>query len=1075
MPENTSGVGTLSSQANDNILINPIQLSADEIHQPMETTIPHTFPVNQGQKRKSEGIRAIELCSGSANFSAALRNLSIEATGVDFHRNPQKPSAPTVQADLSTKEGQALVSAFVSDSACAYCHSAPPCGTASKARERPIPARLLSAGAPAPRQLRSESSPLGLPGLTQFEQIRVDTANAVYDYILDLCIRRASANEAFSVENPSTSYFWLLPKAKRLMDIPGVYSVDFQQCCHGGSRPVWRRWVTNIQQLNDLHALCPGVSKTHSHSGFGISKRTGAWKFDTASEATYLPLLCKRAAKKVLEGLIERGWAVQAHAKPTELSEYISDRQSLRASTGLYIRGNRFPALVPEFFERISLPTDRQIGDKFKLPDGRQGKVLAIEGETSGAPIAKIGVYHTPEQFISKASEVRHPIDMPSFLPEHILRNIFWNLTTPKLERCSERLRRIKQIKQWADELRDENLKLISNLPTEQQRVLEGKHILLLRRILDEIKYDDACAAELLISGTRLFGKVQLSNIFPKKTRLASIEVDELLKSSGMIRSCMIEKVRTSGDQEIDTEVWNETISESKKGWLSEELTEDQLRSDLGEQFLFARRFGIRQSGKIRAIDDYAEPEINDTVSTYEKIDLLGTDEYYAILKTICSSISDDGTVTIILKSGEILSGRIPPGTTVEQARRWLGKTYDLKSAYRQIPTEFSSKNSKLSIIAVFNPNTGKPSFFKQYATPFGAVTSVYIFNRLSRAIWAIGCWLKIVWVNFFDDYPAAEPVDSCSMAESTIRAMFNIIGWKFAIEEKKNKPFASEFTMLGIKPILSQMPAMTIMYDNKPERIQDICDLISKICIEGKCGRALMAELRGKTQYASAQTSGRTTVGLLHILAEHQYRNKTGFISELTRAALEDIRSLISARMPRTLKCGGETRPILVFTDGACEGEDRRDVTIGAVIIDVADPTKAVMWGGVVPQSLVHRWKQDGRVQTIGQAELLPTIMVRSHHEAMLRHRRVIFFIDNDSARQALIRGFSPSKSSNDIIRLMVLSEKQHQVWLWYTRVPSSSNPADQPSRGEFIPGPSNSFAKQIDMPEVPACLYVD
>ena len=139
---------------------------------------------------------------------------------------------------------------------------------------------------------------------------------------------------------------------------------------------------------------------------------------------------------------------------------------------------------------------------------------------------------------------------------------------------------------------------------------------------------------------------------------------------------------------------------------------------------------------------------------------------------------------------------------TVSKAREWLGKTFDLQSAYRQIPLAQDDNNRCFSVIAVYNPILRAVDFRLQFATPFGAISSVYLFNRAARALWAIGCSLSIVWVNFFDDFPCTEPTATCQSAELTVRAMCTLLGWSLALDGKKNKPFAAKFDMLGIVEI---------------------------------------------------------------------------------------------------------------------------------------------------------------------------------------------------------------------------------------------------------------------------------
>ena len=175
----------------------------------------------------------------------------------------------------------------------------------------------------------------------------------------------------------------------------------------------------------------------------------------------------------------------------------------------------------------------------------------------------------------------------------------------------------------------------------------------------------------------------------------------------------------------------------------------------------------------------------------------------------------------------------------------------------------------------------------------------------------------------------------------------------------------------------------------------------------------------------------------------------------------------LISKGPPRQLQVLGETKIILVFSDGACEGEEFESVSIGAVMFDTADNTRE-MWGSMVCSEVVDHWRSDkeGKIQTIGQAELCPAVVARYSWQKRMRHRRVLFFLDNDGARQGLIKGRSDSATSNTMIKTMVTMERKFQSWTFYARVPTHSNPGDGPSRLRLTPHPENLLAKQIEPP---------
>ena len=420
------------------------------------------------------------------------------------------------------------------------------------------------------------------------------------------------------------------------------------------------------------------------------------------------------------------------------------------------------------------------------------------------------------------------------------------------------------------------------------------------------------------------------------------------------------------------------------------------------------------------------------------------------------------------------LIGKIPSNQTPAQARNWLGKTFDLKSAYRQIPTSRSGYNPAFTVVGVFNPEKSSPAYFLQYATPFGAVSSVYLFNRMARAVWAVGIWVGFTWANYFDDYPILERAAAASTTDVAVRAMCSLLGWDLALDEKKNKPFSEKFNQLGLVANLTELSSGTASYENKPERIAELCEIVTQVVSSGRCPKPLMAEIRGKGQYSSSHVAGRVSAGVLHELGDHQFRSNSDTLTSRSIELLLQLKEIISTSPPRSINCHGEKRPILVFTDGACEGTNHELVTIGALVIDTAvSPPSAFMWGGKVDQKLISIWQSTGNVQVIGQAELLPTLLIKSSNISAFRHRRVIFMIDNDSARQALIKGYSRAQGSRLMLRMMVELELSSMCWTWYSRVPSKSNPADAPSRLELIPGPDNCYAKIVQMPDIPARLF--
>ena len=86
---------------------------------------------------------------------------------------------------------------------------------------------------------------------------------------------------------------WDPPWFNRLLGLKGIFKVVFQSCMHGGKRPKWSTWVTNVTELKDLSVQCDG---SHAHEPWSMERDGRMWTFATEGEAEYPELLCNRAA-----------------------------------------------------------------------------------------------------------------------------------------------------------------------------------------------------------------------------------------------------------------------------------------------------------------------------------------------------------------------------------------------------------------------------------------------------------------------------------------------------------------------------------------------------------------------------------------------------------------------------------------------------------------------------------------------------------------------------------------------------------------------------------------------------------
>ena len=108
-------------------------------------------------------------------------------------------------------------------------------------------------------------------------------------------------------------------------------------------------------------------------------------------------------------------------------------------------------------------------------------------------------------------------------------------------------------------------------------------------------------------------------------------------------------------------------------------------------------------------------------------------------------------------------------------------------------------------------------------------------------------------------------------------------------------------------------------------------------------------------------------------------------------------------------------------------------------------------VFGVVLPREIEARWRASGVEQVIAQAELLPILLALLVWRARLSGIYVIWWVDNDRARQGLVNGYSRSLRNARLIDDTLLFMSTMCTYSWYARVPTECNVADLPSRLEW------------------------
>ena len=208
----------------------------------------------------------------------------------------------------------------------------------------------------------------------------------------------------------------------------------------------------------------------------------------------------------------------------------------------------------------------------------------------------------------------------------------------------------------------------------------------------------------------------------------------------------------------------------------------------------------------------------------------------------------------------------------------------------------------------------------------------------------------------------------------------------------------------------------------------------------------------------------------MLNLLRKLLFRHiGTKDIDENMKLVLYDLKACLSKSKPRFISPIAASKPILIFTDGACEPSDgnRPKTTCGAVLIDPNTPHAQCctqIFGFDVRQDLVDRWLASGKQQLVTEAELYAVIAAIHTWSHVIKNRRVLIFVDSEPAMFSLIRGTSNIDTCAELVHEYIRVQYDLQSFVWFVRIPSKSNPADDPSRLHLNEAAENYKASIIE-----------
>ena len=760
--------------------------------------------------------------------------------------------------------------------------------------------------------MRDDQHLWGRPNLTTHERHRVEQANAVYVNMLPILFALFTVGAIVTFENPGRSWLWpllaSLIKTHHDDDFKAWYfsftPVLLDMCEFGGERKKNTQLHCSSSAFQVMGVQCSG---NHDHLPWAVQWDGSKWAFDTAGEAAY-PTEFSRAYAAVLKKLI-----------PESLLQFTIRRFRLHTLASQNLQHRAAHQLIPEFKSIATvgkLPTDKE---SFKLlqPRGKTTESLKqkrnVDGETIVANDCTskflIGRYFTPEEHCNEALKLEHPGVSMKAIPDDLTRCLARILVLGPAKLAKVRISALKDCIKLAKDCEIEEENLRANLAPSVQQVTKNKKLALWKHLLEDIGFEDLSVVDTLTQGVRLTGWEPESPLYEKRWSHPTMTEAELDNTALWRRKALLAKPSNPEEEGLSTQLWEETMKEKELGFIDGPFTSSEIDSKLGcTDWTASQRFLLLQGedAKPRIIDNFRTSAVNDCYGSSSYLALHGTDFVSNVFIFLLRTLKGKEDFSLELSNGDKLEGKIHD--SFRSQLQVLGRAVDLSKAYKQVALHPTSL--KHGILAVRHPDKSW-KYFTTNSLPFGASASVFEFNKVTRALWAILVRkFRLISCVYFDDFPLVEFSPLADLTTKLVDTLFNLLGWSHATTGKKAEDFSTIMTVLGVQYHLDHSWSGKVEISNKPQRVIKIAELLKRFAEQKSISASEAAQMHGLLNFAGSFVLGRALKG-----SARAFASLTHGTTDVRAIAplVENTLDILDEMAPRILQPTLMDKPILI------------------------------------------------------------------------------------------------------------------------------------------------------------------
>ena len=237
------------------------------------------------------------------------------------------------------------------------------------------------------------------------------------------------------------------------------------------------------------------------------------------------------------------------------------------------------------------------------------------------------------------------------------------------------------------------------------------------------------------------------------------------------------------------------------------------------------------------------------------------------------------------------------------------------------------------------------------------------------------------------------------------------------------------------------------VLVDNTESRKKELGDFIDHVVKTKKLNSADALKWRGRMPFTSDQLFGRVAKTCLAKVTHHAYRSggtdaSESLISSLVLFFLAQKPRLVSLSLSRTWT---------VFIDASYEHDEAGVPTagFGGVLVSPSGKPTSFFSFELSGKDL-EKLNPTAKKTAIFQCEFFAVLVALNLWQQQLTNRQVVFYVDNDGVRDVLISCSTSDPVGHALLIKTLELEGALALSSWFTRVPSKSNIADDPSRGE-------------------------